>query len=80
MKIEYPYPPDDGSTHWDGCWRERRHHNCAVGEIKRLREALEEIAEKKCTCTQAVGPCGCGEWCSATAQDALAHTEPGEET
>lgn len=37
-----PYPKDRGGTHWDGCWREPRHHNCAVLEIDRLRAALAQ--------------------------------------
>lgn len=31
-----PYPADQGSTHWDGCWRERGHHNCAVLQVDAL--------------------------------------------
>jgi hypothetical protein len=34
---EYPYPEDAGRTHYEGCWRERGHHNCAVAEVERLR-------------------------------------------
>ncbi len=37
-----PYPDDRGRTHWEGCWREPGHHNCAVREIERLRAALAE--------------------------------------
>lgn len=25
-----PYPENPGQTHFDGCWREPGHHNCAV--------------------------------------------------
>lgn len=25
-----PYPENPGATHYDGCWRDRGHHNCAV--------------------------------------------------
>lgn len=34
----YPYPENDGQTHWDGCWRHAGHHNCAVREVERLQE------------------------------------------
>lgn len=30
-------------THWEGCWRERTHHECAVArcdELERERDAL----------------------------------------
>lgn len=33
---------NEGTTHWEGCWRE--HHECAVAEIERL---LEEIDRRK---------------------------------
>lgn len=36
-----PYPNDEGRTHWDGCWRERGHHKCAVAEADRLRAQLK---------------------------------------
>ena len=26
-------------THWDGCWEERSHHQCALKLIAQLREA-----------------------------------------
>jgi hypothetical protein len=46
----YPYPEDTGRTHWEGCWRERGHHNCAVAEVERLaadplRAMLAEVVE-----------------------------------
>ena len=25
-------------THWDGCWRERTHHECAVARCEELDE------------------------------------------
>jgi hypothetical protein len=28
----------DGQTHYDGCWESRGHHECAMAEIRRLRE------------------------------------------
>lgn len=30
-------------THWADCWRDRSHHNCAVAEIERLRNQLDEL-------------------------------------
>lgn len=39
---ELPYGDVSGQTHWDGCWRARGHHNCAVREIERLRAAPRE--------------------------------------
>lgn len=30
---------NEGSTHWEGCWRE--HHECAVAEIHRLVRLLD---------------------------------------
>lgn len=35
-----PYPEDQGSTHYDGCWSQPRHHDCAVEEINRLRSLV----------------------------------------
>ena len=34
-------PGGPGATHWEGCWRARGHHECAVAEIERLREELD---------------------------------------
>jgi hypothetical protein len=42
---ELPYGDVPGQTHWDGCWRARGHHNCAVREIERLRAAPREPGE-----------------------------------
>ena len=50
---DLPYPDDPGRTHWDGCYRERGHHNCAVAKIDQLEEELRKLA-RKCQC-----PCGC---------------------
>ena len=30
-------------THHPECWRDPKHHACAVREVERLREALEEM-------------------------------------
>lgn len=35
--------PTDGRTHYDGCWHDRRHHDCAVREIERLRRERAEL-------------------------------------
>ena len=32
----FPYPDNRGQTHYEDCYRERRHHNCAVAEVDRL--------------------------------------------
>ena len=46
----FPYPDNRGQTHYEDCYRERRHHNCAVAEVDRLiaevsklRDALQEV-------------------------------------
>lgn len=44
--MNLPYPPDTGHTHYDGCWRERGHHNCAVA---RLDEAEAEVTALQAT-------------------------------
>jgi len=41
----YPYPRNDGRTHWEGCWAEQGHHNCAIAEVERLTAALVEIRD-----------------------------------
>lgn len=46
-----PYPPDTGRTHYEGCWRERGHHNCAVARVDELRE---ELAAARAEMTQLV--------------------------
>jgi len=37
-----PYPPDRGRTHYDGCWQNRGHHNCAVRQIQELSKQINE--------------------------------------
>jgi hypothetical protein len=41
MKANLPYEPDRGRTHYDGCWQNRGHHNCAVRRIHELQEKLQ---------------------------------------
>jgi hypothetical protein len=43
QKHGYPYPDDPGGTHWHECWRNAGHHNCAVAEIERLREQINQL-------------------------------------
>ena len=38
----WPERPNPGQTHWDGCWRFRRHHNCAILRIEELEAALAQ--------------------------------------
>ncbi len=38
----YPYPLNQGRTHWDGCWRVPRHHNCAVAKVMQLQNQAED--------------------------------------
>lgn len=39
---DLPYPPDQGKTHYEGCWQNRGHHNCAVVEISRLKTRQQD--------------------------------------
>lgn len=32
---------DNDRTHWDGCWRDRTHHACAVAKIEELQAKAE---------------------------------------
>ena len=43
----YPYEINKGQTHYEGCWKDPGHHNCATDRVyaleaqnKALREAL----------------------------------------
>lgn len=33
--------PNPGQTHFQGCWRDPRHHACAEGAVERLMEVVE---------------------------------------
>lgn len=44
-KAKYPYPDNDGQTHYPGCFREPHHHNCAVAMVERLAELVERLAD-----------------------------------
>lgn len=39
----YPHPVNPGQTHWEGCWQERGHHNCAVARVRELEAKVEEL-------------------------------------
>jgi 3-methyladenine DNA glycosylase/8-oxoguanine DNA glycosylase len=52
----YPYEDNPGGTHWEGCYRAPRHHNCAVArlyechdEIARLEARLAEVEAERDT-------------------------------
>jgi hypothetical protein len=40
MSTDSPYPERRGQTHYESCYRDRGHHNCAVAEVDRLRAEL----------------------------------------
>lgn len=42
MTTDYPYKPNPGQTHFEGCWKTQGHHNCAVAEVRRLQELKTE--------------------------------------
>ena len=46
----------------------------ANAEVERLRQGLRDIRKRGLNCTCDIGylgPCGCGRWCSETADDVL---------
>lgn len=48
LRAGLPHPPDAGRTHWDGCWRQRGHHNCAVQRVEHTEVELAQVrAEAK---------------------------------
>jgi hypothetical protein len=40
-----PYPDNNGQTHYEGCWRERGHHNCAVALVERLEKIVSDTED-----------------------------------
>lgn len=40
-----PYPDEGPRTHWEGCWRAPKHHNCAVLHADSLLDALDRERE-----------------------------------
>jgi len=38
-----PLIDDAPHTHWYGCWRHRRHWQCAVGLVEKLAGVLREV-------------------------------------
>lgn len=49
---------DDGRTHWDGCWKDRAHHGCAVALAERLEADLQ--ARREHTVAVCVSGASCG--------------------
>ena len=37
-----PYPDNPGQTHYEGCWRDPHHHNCAVAQVHELVKSVME--------------------------------------
>lgn len=33
-------------THWEGCWRDRAHHECAVRRVEELKNTLEDLVQR----------------------------------
>ncbi len=42
-----PYPENPGATHYDGCWKSRGHHNCAVARVRELEGFARAVYEWK---------------------------------
>lgn len=36
----------DGTTHWEDCYKDHRHHKCALERIAQLQSALAESSEE----------------------------------
>lgn len=37
---------NEGQTHWQGCWEDHKHHECAVVQIRMLRLLLSAAEAK----------------------------------
>lgn len=48
--MKFPYEPDVGRTHWEGCYTERGHHNCAVIEVNLMRGVQQSTRMSLDTC------------------------------
>lgn len=46
MPRALPEPIDRGRTHYEGCWRERGHHNCAIERIAVLEAEARTLRAK----------------------------------
>ena len=44
--LALPYPPNNGKTHWEGCWKDRGHHNCAMKEIEQQAQQIAELEKE----------------------------------
>lgn len=51
--VALPYAPDVGRTHYDGCWKDRGHHNCAVLHIATLTAEVERVKGENATMREA---------------------------
>jgi hypothetical protein len=36
-------------THWEGCWRDHGHHDCAISRVLILLDALDEFKRVRAT-------------------------------
>ena len=54
------------STHYEGCWRDQKHHECAVARCERLQAEIERLREDQIAMhkllTQAVIAWKQGHW------------------
>lgn len=45
VDLVMPYAWDSGQTHYDGCYRAKGHHNCAVARVDKLESVIRALAE-----------------------------------
>lgn len=38
-----PYADNPGQTHYQGCWRDRRHHACAAERVLELQRVAKAV-------------------------------------
>lgn len=49
---DLPYPNEPERTHWIGCWRTPKHHDCCVARVDQLTAFVREI---DCMCDPDAG-------------------------
>jgi hypothetical protein len=51
---DFPYPENPGKTHFEGCYRLPRHHNCAVAMVDKREQELAEVRAELAAAREAI--------------------------
>jgi hypothetical protein len=46
MTWDFPYPQNPGATHYQDCYMDKGHHNCAIVRVRHLEARVEQLQQE----------------------------------